>query len=237
VLLTGAAAAGATGCGGAHPRPAALRLERTDLVRLAHTLRQLESPAVGEVGAARAVWPTVAGGLPARVSPAVRRGVRTAQTRATALVLPRFVATEGALTGPAAKLGGMLKAYVVLTQRGWEHLAGAVAGGRGIGQKSAGDGAAMGSRVGGSSTSGLSTDSPAASQFLRANSGLYIYCVYDGHYDLSLIGKALQGAYHTLGGAPQFGAVLTQGQVEALARAYSIPATRLAPHPAPSVTL
>jgi hypothetical protein len=193
---------------------------------------------VGEVGAARAVWPTVAGGLPARVSPAMRRGVHTAQTRATALVLPRFVAAEGALTGPAAKLGGMLKAYVALTQRGWEHLAGAVAGGRGsVGQKRAGDGAVPGSSAGGSSANGLSTASPAASQFLRANSGLYIYCVYDGHYDLSLIGKALQGAYHTLGGAPQFGAALTQGQVEALARAYSIPASRLAPHPAPSVTV
>ena len=66
---------------------------------------------------------------------------------------------------------------------------------------------------------------------------LYIYCVYDGHYDLSLIGKAVQSAYRKLGGAPAFGASLTQSQVEALARAYSIPAVRLEPHPAPGVVV
>jgi hypothetical protein len=69
--------------------------------------------------------------------------------------------------------------------------------------------------------------------FLRANSGLYVYCVYDGHFELSVLGKKLQSAYRKLGGGAAFGAALTPADVEALARAYSSPATRLEPHPAP----
>jgi hypothetical protein len=76
-----------------------------------------------------------------------------------------------------------------------------------------------------------------AAQFLRRNAALYIYCVYDGHYDLSLIGKALQRAYRTLGGPAAFGGSLTPSEVEALARAYSIASSRLAPHPPPSLTV
>ncbi|MGH2855750.1 MAG: hypothetical protein ACRDLF_16370, partial [Solirubrobacteraceae bacterium] len=61
-LAAGAVAAGATGCGGHHPRPAALRLERADLVLLAHALQRLEAPTHSEVAAARAVWPVLANG-------------------------------------------------------------------------------------------------------------------------------------------------------------------------------
>jgi hypothetical protein len=208
-LLAGAAAAGVAGCGGSLPRPAALRLERADVVLLAHALQHFEGPAREEVAAARAVWPALVGGLPARVTPALQRGITASANRAGALALPQFVADEGALTGPAAKVGGMLKGYIILSQRGWQHLAAAAP----------------------------AAAATAGGTFLRANAGLYIYSVYDGHYDLSLIGKALQGAYHALGGAPAFGTALTQGQVEALARAYSIPATRLAPHPPPGVTV
>jgi hypothetical protein len=71
--------------------------------------------------------------------------------------------------------------------------------------------------------------------FLRANSGLYVYCVYDGHFELSVLGKKLQSAYRKLGGGAAFGAALTPADVEALARAYSGSATRLEPHPAPHV--
>jgi hypothetical protein len=62
---------------------------------------------------------------------------------------------------------------------------------------------------------------------------LYIYCIYDGHYDLSLIGKALPNAYHKLGGPPAFGGSLTQVQVDSLVRAYS--QARLTPHPSPNL--
>jgi hypothetical protein len=227
-LLSGAAVTGAAGCAGAHRRPAALRLERTDLVRIARTLRQLQAPAGGEVAAARGAWPALAGGLPSGVSPAVRLSVSAAVRRAAALTLPAFVATEGDLTGPAAKLGGMLKAYARLTQRGWQFTAAALAA------ESASATSGSGSAARATSTGATTTQ---AARFLRSNAALYIYCIYDGHYNLSLIGRALQSAYHTLGGASAFGGSLTQAQVDALAGAYSIASTRLTPHPPPSLVV
>ncbi len=176
-------------------------------MQLAHTLRQLQTPAAGEVAAARAAWPSLAGGLPRAVAPALRMEVATAAHRAAALALPADITTEGSITGPAVGLAGMLKSYVRLTQRGWQYLAAA------------------------------GTASKAAARFLHANAPLYIYCVYDGHYHLSLVGKALQSAYRKLGGAPAFGASLTESRVEALARFYSIPSVRLEPHPAPGVVV
>jgi hypothetical protein len=71
--------------------------------------------------------------------------------------------------------------------------------------------------------------------FLRTNSGLYVYCVYDGHFELSVLGKKLQAAYRKLGGGDAFGAALTPADVEALVRAYSSATTRLEPHPSPRV--
>jgi hypothetical protein len=189
-------------------------VERADLVQLAHTLQQLQTPTAAEVAAARAAWPSLAGGIPDTVAPTLRVEVAAANRRAAALTLPAEVTTEGSLTGPAAELAGMLKSYVRLTQRGWQYLA------RALGVESG--------------SNGVST---ATARFLHANAPLYIYCVYDGHYHLSLIGKTLQSAYLTLGGAAAFGASLTQRQVEALAGAYSIPGTRLEPHPAPGVAV
>ncbi len=273
-LTAGAAAAGAVGCGGPHPRPAALRLERADLALVAHTLQQLEAPTHSEVAAARAAWPALAGGLPRNPSSATRLAVLTAERRAGALALPGYVTSEtGSLTGPATTLGGLLKAYATLTPRGWRFVAAALAtestaaaqGGRagratggtaghGGGKtgaagapsarsggqtgaartssgRSSGRTGAAGTSSGGQTTRRSGRTATAATRFLRANAGLYIYCIYDGHYDLSLIGKALQDAYRKLGGPHAFGRSLTQRQVEALVRAYSIPATRLAPHP------
>jgi len=198
------------GCGGHQPRPAALRVERADLVQLAHTLQQLRAPIAAEVAAAHEAWPSLAGGLPDSVTPPFRAEVAAADRRAAALALPAEVTTEGSLTGPAAELAGTLRSYVRLTQRGWQYLAGALAPG---------------------------AATATAAWFLRANAPLYIYCVYDGHYHLSLIGETLQRAYLKLGGGPVFGASLTQSQVEALASAYSISATRLEPHPAPGVVV
>jgi hypothetical protein len=219
VLVSGAAVVGVAGCGGSHPRPAALHLERADLVLLAHTLQRLQAPTTGEVAATSAAWPVLAGGLPRSPSPALLPLLSVAERRATGIALPAVVTTEGALTGPAAGIAGLLRAYTRLTQRGWQYTAAALA------TESAGS-ALPG--VGGATT-------PAAARFLRSNSALYIYCIYDGHYDLSLIGKALPSAYHKLGGAPAFGGSLTQAQVEGLARAYSH--TRLTPHPSPGLVV
>ncbi|HEV3320747.1 MAG TPA: hypothetical protein VG147_00990 [Solirubrobacteraceae bacterium] len=214
-------------------------MERVDLVQLAHTLQRMQSPTAAEVAAARTAWPSLAGGLPRAVVPALRVEVATAERRAAALTLPAEVTTEGSVTGPAAELAGMLKSYVRLTQRGWQYLAAALGAGPGIaatGTKAHAHQAAPGAGGGATPASGGGA-SAAAARFLRANAPLYIYCVYDGHYDLSLIGKVVKSAYRELGGAPAFGASLTQSQIEALARAYSIPAAGLEPHPAPSVVV
>ena len=223
-LAAGAVAVGAVGCGGHRPRPAALRLERADLVLLARDLQRLEAPIGGEVGAARVVWPAIAHGLPARLSPAVRLQLVAARQRAEALTLPSYLTTEGGgLTGPAVSVGGLLESYFTLTRHGWRYLAAVPATAAGVGGRGGGAGD-RGKEIG-----------PAGARFLRANSGLYIHSVYDGHYDLSLIGKALVGAYQKLGGAPAFGGSLTQGRVEGIARAYSIPAGRLTPQPPPGL--
>jgi hypothetical protein len=205
VLALALAAGVLAGCAGHGPRPAALRLERSDLVTVARTLRDLQDPVGSEVAAARAVWPTLAYGLSASraAAPATRSGIARAYAHVRAFALPAIFTTEGALTGPAAGIGGLVKRYAILTRRGW------------------------------SITAAASTTRPA--NFLRANSGLYIYCIYDGHFDLSLVGTKLLGAYRKLGGPAAFGAALTTAQVQALARAYSIPAIRLEPHPVPAV--
>jgi hypothetical protein len=214
-------------------------VERTDLVQLAHTLQRLQTPTTAEVAAARAAWPSLAGGLPDGVAPALRVEAATADRHAAALTLPAEVTTEGSLTGPAAELAGMLRSYVRLTQRGWQYLATVLAAGSGAPSAHPATHARPAApRTRGSTAAGSGSGaSAAAARFLRANAPLYIYCVYDGHYDLSLIGKTMQSAYRKLGGAPAFGAALTQSQVEALASAYSIPAARLEPHPAPSVVV
>ncbi|MGH2854873.1 MAG: hypothetical protein ACRDLF_11865, partial [Solirubrobacteraceae bacterium] len=152
--------------------------------------------------------PVLANGLPrGSLPPAMALALAAAERRAATLAVPWYVTTEaGGLTGPAVAVGGLLKAYATLTPRGWRFIAAA-----------------------------LAPRSAAEASFLRANAGLYIYSVYDGHYDLSLVGKALQSAYAKLGGSPAFGGSLTLRQVEALARTYSIAATRLAPHPSVGV--
>ena len=222
------------GCGARAPRPTALRVERTDLILLGRTLQGLEGTVHAEVAAARSVWPTLAPGLPATATPATQRAIAAAAIHAGALALPTFVTVEAGLTGPAAGIGGLLKRYAILTRRGWRFIAAAVRAGSASGAGSAGTTGANGaSGATGAGTTGAGSASGAS--FLRANAGLYIYCIYDGHYDLSLVGKSFVAAYRKLGGAAAFGAELTTARVAALARAYSIPAVRLAPHPAPAV--
>jgi hypothetical protein len=227
LLLTLCLAAVLAGCGTHPPRPAELHLERTDLVLLGGLLTRLERPIQGEVATARTLWPALAAGLPGNPSSAIQQKIATADARAGALILPVLVTQEDGLTGPAAAIGGLLKSYTYLTQRGWQVIATATGAARATG---AGQGATTHSGRGAAIHAGA-----GAVGFLRDNAGLYIYCVYDGHYDLSLIGKQLQAAYRKLGGPPAFGAALTQAQVDGLLRAYSIASVRLVPHPPQSL--
>jgi hypothetical protein len=119
------------------------------------------------------------------------------------------MASASRLTGPAAGIAGLYENYERLAERGWRLTAAGIAT--------------------------ILDGSPAAARFARENAALYLDAIYDGHFDLSLLGKSVASGYTKLGGPSAFGARLTQSQVNALAAAYSIPAVRLAPHPGPTV--
>ena len=71
---------------------------------------------------------------------------------------------------------------------------------------------------------------PSAARFARANVGLYIESVYDGHFTLAQIGKQLLAGYGELGGPSAFGSLLSAAEVDALAQTYSEANDRLHPH-------
>jgi len=216
----------------------------------------MRGPVHAEVAAARATWPTLNGGLPSPVPATLAAGIAAAERRAGALRLPSPVVEEHGLTGPAAGIGGLLRSYLLLVQRGWQFLAaattarttaqtGAHTTAQTGAQTTAQTGAQTTAQTGAQTTAGgrrhplktPATGGPGAAAFLRSNSPLYLYCVYDGHYDLSLVGKKVADAYDALGGPAGFGAALTPGEVQALGEVYSIPGVRLQPHPPASLKL
>jgi hypothetical protein len=136
----------------------------------------------------------------------LRAAVTRASASAAALPEPSFMVNAAQLTGPAAGIAGIYENFKRLAERGW-HLTDA-------------------------SITAVAGGAPATASFARQNSSLYIDAIYDGHFDLSFIGKSLVSAYEQLGGAHAFGATLTQSELSALAAAYSIPVVRLEPHPA-----
>ena len=204
-LLVGLALATVAGCGGPAPSPTALRLEREDLISLVRALQSAERSVRTEVLAAKAAWPFVVNGLPAhRAMP--RTPVHVAAVAAAGITVPAVLQEDeaGALTGPAATIGGLFHGFVDLAERGWQLIDGT------IGQ--------------------IEHGPPAAARFARANVALYIESVYDGHFNLAQIGKQLLAGYDKLGGPAAFGASLTRAEVDALARAYSEASDRLHPH-------
>jgi hypothetical protein len=157
-----------------------------------------------EVDASRGAWPQIAAGLPRLLPDTLRVAVSRASASAATLPQPSFLANPRLLTGPAAGIAGLYESYERLAGRGWrltEATLAAIAG------------------------------TPSVAAFERESSSLYIDAIYDGHFDLSLVGKSLLSAYEKLGGAGAFGASLPPGKLSALAAAYSIPAVRLEPHP------
>jgi len=209
LLAAGCVLVGTAGCGGSSgaSTPTAERLQREDLVAIAHGLRQAETSAGHEMAAARIAWPLVANGLPATIPPATRAALSATSGAARALVLPPLMNKEQArsLTGPAAGIAGLFRTFDRLTERGWTLTAAA--------------------------SVQIDSGSAVAARFARENVPLYIDSVYDGHFDAALIGKSLLAGYKKLGGARAFGATLTQAEIEALAAAYSPASKRLRPHP------
>jgi hypothetical protein len=209
MALAGALAAAAAGCGGASraSTPAALKLQREDLIAVSHALRALQVPIAREVAATKAAWPAIANGLPAQVATLSHSPqVRAATDIAARLRLPALLgeAQVRRLTGPAAQIAGLLRAYTLLNARSWRLLNASVAQ--------------------------IQTASAANARFARANAPLYIESIYDAHFALAQIGRKLLAGYQKLGAASAFGAALTQAEVDALARIYSEASDRLHPH-------
>jgi hypothetical protein len=192
------------------PSSAELSLERAQLVEVSRELRALEAPVRHEVDASRAVWPAIADGLPATPSGALQRAVASTSATADALPEPRFMVHASTLTGPASGIAGLYESYSQLASRGWRLTAAGIAA--------------------------IVRGTPTAARFARGNSSLYIDAIYDGHFNLSLLGKSLLSGYEKLGGAPVFSASLPRSEIATLAAAYSIPAVRLEPHPGPAVS-
>jgi hypothetical protein len=149
-----------------------------------------------------------------RMNARLQSRVKAASDVAGALPAPRFMTQQATLTGPASGIAGLYEDYDRLAERGW--------------------------RLTETTVSGIRSGPVSVARFVRVNSPLYIDSIYDGHFDLSLIGKKLLEGYEKIqnlskekkfAGIGGFGASLTQREVQALAAAYSIPAVRLEPHP------
>jgi hypothetical protein len=194
------------GCGSAGESPAALRLQREDLIAVARALKRIEAPVDAEVAAAKTVWPSIADGLPRNGVQAKRSLIANAAAKAAAthLATPLGEPDSVSLTGPAAQLAGLMRSYVLLSARGWGLIAAAV--------------------------DQIERGTPAGARFARSNVALYIESVYDGHFTLAQIGKKLRAGYEKLGGPSAFGAALTKSAVAALSARYSEASDRLHPH-------
>jgi hypothetical protein len=198
--------------------PRQLKVERTHLALVAHGLHGAEYSISREAHAARAAWPGIAHGLPTRVSPAARALIARSLDRTGRIKTPRFISFAGELTGAAAAIAGLELSYEQLSQRGWTMILAAA------------------QHLGGGAESTLRQAagvplSPAALRFIRNNASLYIGSVYDGHYNLSVVGERVREAYDELGGASAFGAALTPALVAQLAGFYSPRIVRLTPKP------
>jgi hypothetical protein len=218
------AVAGLAGCGSGSSSHAQsnreLALERTQFEQVSNQLGDLEAAVKHEVAASRLAWPAIAGGLPQAPGNGLRTAVSAANASVKTLPEPSFLANASKLTGPASGIAGIYENYEQLAQRGWNLTEEAV------------QTISSASPARTSATTAGARTSDAQASFARTNSPFYIDAVYDGHFDLSLLGKSLVSGYEKLGGSEAFGAALTQAQVDALAGVYSIPAVRLAPHPA-----
>jgi hypothetical protein len=193
------------GCGHEDSTTTGLRLQREDLVLVAHALRQAEGPVARELAAAKAVWAPIARGLPADPS-AVAGPVRSAAAAARTLPLPALFSEQAAaqLTGPGFSIVGLYRGYQGLSLHGWQQIAAAI--------------------------EQVQHGTPKAARFARENVALYIESVYDGHFGLAQIGKKLTDGFRKLEGPASFGGSLTGAEVAALAASYSEANDRLQPH-------
>jgi len=202
-----AAAIAIGGCGSHHHNQAELKLEREDLVAVAHALQRARPAVESELQASKRAWPSVVNGLPTSAGGLAGARETIAQAALSAARLPEpkpITETESRyLTGPGAPLASIYRQYTGLVSHGWTQIA------------------AMGAQ--------LEHGPPAARHFARENVALYIESVYDGQFDLGQIQKRLKKGYTEVGGQQALGSSLTPVEVDALEALYSEARTRLSP--------
>lgn len=186
--------------------PVQAKLEREDLVAVARALHAVEPGVAEEVAAARRAWPLLIDGLPNPVGVRARERILLAAEAAGRLALPALLSEReaAALTGPGSPLAGRYRDFQELCSASWRQIAVA------LHQAEAGP--------------------PSAARYARANVGIYVEGVYDAHYSLAEAGRRVASAYQMLGGAPAFGAALTQAEVDQLEGFYTAAHDRLTPH-------
>lgn len=190
--------------GGESHTPTELAVQRKHLALVSRQLLSLQASVRREAAAARATWPSIAKGMPAHVGGRLAAEASTASALAAAMPTPQFVEIRHELLGPATRIAALFGEFELLVQRGWAHV----------------DQTAASLREG----------ATTVARFERANAGLYIDSIYDGNFDVSLIGERVLHSYERLGAAKAFGASLTPAQVKSIVAAYSPSAELLTPH-------
>jgi hypothetical protein len=226
------------GCGSTSSSNSELRARRADLAEVAHALLGTREAVAHEVAAARVAWPFVDYGIsrppsgPAHTGGRARRDSKRQRAEAAlrkrrdAALARRFAAMGRALTNASAE-GERLPAALVSHA---EELTGAGSMIAGVYELAAGLIAHGWPQVHATVTA-IRGGPRAAQVFLRANVNTYIISVYDGNFDLSLLGKMVAKAYARLGGAKEFRGSLTPGEVAEIAAAYGPGVEQLHPHP------
>ena len=206
VVLLAGLAAGGCGAGSNSSSDPAVKLQRQDLAAVTRALAGTQSSVGQAVAASKRAWPLVVNGLSANPGATPGLPIAAAGASAARVKVPPLLeeAQAVSLTGPAAQLAGLFRAYIGLTSRGWKMIA--------------------------ASIELIEHGRPASARFARDNVALYIESVYDGNFPLAQIGNHLRGGYRRLGGPAAFAGGLTQRQVNALASAYSEANDRLHPH-------
>jgi hypothetical protein len=207
LLLASGAALLAGGCGSAHkPTPVGLKLQREDFALATRSLASVEQAVEREGQAAKATWPLILAGLPSPGDAAAHTRIHQTAVLAGALPLPPLFEEEPArgLIGTAAGVAGTYATFYHLATRAW--------------------------RLIDYSFDQVSQGSASAASFARANVALYIESVYDAQFVLAQIGKQLVSGYKRLGGPQEFGATLTQAELDGLADVYSESTFELKPH-------
>jgi hypothetical protein len=103
---------------------AELALKREDLIATVRTLEEVRAPVASEVAAAKAVWPSIAKGVPRAPAPLHAR-IEAAAASASALRVPAPFSEESSrsLTGPATTIAGTYRTFAELSRSGWQLIA------------------------------------------------------------------------------------------------------------------